>query len=317
MPRVGLLTDESYLRHDTGPGHPESAARLDAISRRLAESGLAARCVPLAARAATDAELGLVHRDRMIRGIEAVAEAGGGMLDPDTVCAPVSALAARRAAGGVLEACDAVMDGRIDRAFCPVRPPGHHATPDRPMGFCLWNSVAIAARHLRERRGVRRVLVADVDVHHGNGTQEAFWRDPDVFYLSLHRYPFYPGSGAATEHGGGPGDGTTLNCPIPFGTEPAAYRARLAEALDGPCAAFQPDFVLVSTGFDTHRDDPIGGLGLTEADHAEVTRMLVAFAETHAAGKFVSVLEGGYSLTALPRSVEAHVGGLLGDAPRP
>lgn len=314
MTRVGLLTDEAFVRHDTGPGHPESAARLHAVQRRLAKSGLAARCVPVAARAATDEELGLVHRAGMVHAIEDLAARGGGMLDPDTVCAPVSPLAARRAAGGVLEACDVVAAGALDRALCLVRPPGHHATPDRPMGFCLWNSVAIAAAHLRQRRGARRVLIADIDVHHGNGTQDAFWRDAEVFYLSLHRWPFYPGTGAARERGAGAGEGTTLNVPLPFGTEPAAYRDALAAALEGPGAAFAPDWLLVSAGFDAHLEDPVGNLGLGDDDYAAVTAQLVAFATRHCGGRLVSVLEGGYSLDALPRSVERHLRVLLGDA---
>jgi len=307
----GLLTDASYQRHDTGPRHPESAARLAAIDAHLQAAGLVERCHAIEARTATDAELGLVHREAMIRRVDAVAADGGGMLDPDTACSPVSPLAARRAAGGVLEACDAVAAGRVARALCLVRPPGHHATPDRSMGFCLWNSVAIGAQWLRQQHGARRVLVVDIDVHHGNGTQDAFWSDGDVFYLSLHRWPFYPGTGSDRERGVGAGDGTTLNVPLPQGTEPAAWHGALEAALAGPCAAFAPDWLLVSAGFDAHAADPVGSLGLADADYGRATRTLRAFADTLCAGRLVSVLEGGYSLEALPRSVEHHLRALL------
>jgi acetoin utilization deacetylase AcuC-like enzyme len=218
---------------------------------------------------------------------------------------------ARLAAGGVLAAVDGVLEGSLANAFAAVRPPGHHAEPERGMGFCVFNNVALAARHAQAAHGLERVLIVDWDVHHGNGTQAIFWSDPSVLYLSVHEWGNYPGSGAATERGEGAGAGTTLNCPLPAGSDGAAVQRTLAEALLPAAAWFRPQLVLVSAGFDGHRLDPLGRFQLSSADYGALTACCLAVAAEHCAGRLVSVLEGGYHLAALGESSAAHLQVLL------
>ncbi len=225
---------------------------------------------------------------------------------------PGSYRAALQAVGGTLAAIDAVMDGRVANAFCAVRPPGHHAEPSRAMGFCLFNNVAVGARYAQQRYGLGRVLILDWDVHHGNGTQAAFYEDPTVLYVSLHQYPWYPGTGSAEEVGTGPGEGYTLNLPMAAGRGNDEYRTAFELRIQPAVREFSPDFVLISAGFDAHRDDPLAMMNVTEAGYRAMTESVKDWASTTAQGRIVSCLEGGYNLTALADSVEAHVRCLAG-----
>jgi acetoin utilization deacetylase AcuC-like enzyme len=293
-----LATDPLFLEHRI-ERHPECPERLTALLEHLRREGWLDRLTPLNARDATEDEIALVHDRDYIREIRRLSDCGGGWLDGDTYLNERSHAAALRAVGAVLEACDRVLEGSGSdrRAFCAVRPPGHHATPARGMGFCLFNSVAIAARRLK-----RRVLVVDWDVHHGNGTQDAFADDPGVAYFSTHRSPFYPGTGLARERG----RGNILNVPMDASTPPGEFHRRFSEGLAELAASFRPEFLLVSCGFDAYRLDPIGGLNLEPADFGILTRRLTALELP-----LVSVLEGGYSLSGLGPCAAAHVEALL------
>jgi len=303
---TAFLYDPVFLGHDTGP-HPENRLRLERTVRYLHGRPLWSVLEHLPPRDATDEDLLRVHTRRHVDAVRALADAGGGAVDADTVVSAGSFAAALRAAGALLSAADAVMAGDVENAFAAVRPPGHHACPERAMGFCLFNNVAVAARYLRRVHGLARVAVVDFDVHHGNGTQMVFDEGPDVFYFSIHRAPFYPGTGAAWEDGRGAGKGATLNVPVPFGTRRAKFLALFRDALAGPVADFGPDFLLVSAGFDGYADDPIAGLGLESEDYAEITRAIRRLARGACDGRLVSTLEGGYHLGALPRLVGAHL----------
>ena len=305
-----LIHDPICREHDTGD-HPECARRLVAIEETLRRTGLWDRCRELPARRATREELGRVHAASWLDTLDRIEAEGGGWIDGDTVASERSVEAARWAAGGVLAAVDAVVSGADRTALCLVRPPGHHATPTRGMGFCLVNNVAVAAAHLVAAHGLQRVLVVDWDVHHGNGTQDAFYDRADVMYVSTHRYPFYPGSGASRETGRGAGAGFTVNLPFPAGTPGDEVVSELKKVLAMQADLFRPQFVLVSAGFDAYRDDPIGGLDLEPWHYREMTDAVVALAKRYAEGRVVSALEGGYHLGALGRCVAEHLEGLL------
>lgn len=297
-----LFTHPACLEHDPGPGHPECPARLGAVLEALRAAFPAARwCeAPLADRG----QLALAHSERLLHALLDHPVEQHRQLDPDTAMGPHSAQAARRAAGAVCAAVDVVVQGGIERAFCAVRPPGHHATHDQAMGFCLFNSVAIGALWARHRHGLSRVAVVDFDVHHGNGTQDILWNVPGTLYLSSHQAPLYPGTGAADETGG---RGRCHNVPLPIGCDSRsfreAWRAQLLPELD----AFRPELILVSAGFDAHRLDPLAGLDLEATDYQWLTRELVDIAQRHGGGRLVSALEGGYSLTALRQCCVSHV----------
>lgn len=307
---VGRVFDERYLGH-AAPGHVERPERLAAVCDALRAAGLWDRLVPLAARPADDADLLRVHSADHLGRVRRSAE-GRGLVwfDADTFACPASADAAWLAAGGTCAAADAVMAGDVGAAFCAVRPPGHHALRDRAMGFCLLNNVAVATRYLQAARGVRRVLIVDWDLHHGNGTQEIFYRDADVLYVSTHQSPCYPGTGSAGETGEGPGLGRTLNYPLDPGSGDAEFLECIDDAL-ALAAGFAPEFVFISAGFDAHAADPLGALRLTEDGFAEATRRVVQLAVKTAGGRVVSVLEGGYNLDALGRCAVAHVRALM------
>jgi acetoin utilization deacetylase AcuC-like enzyme len=300
--RTLFLADPFAKRHDTGPGHPEQIARWDAAVRGLGETAYRE-----SARAAHFDELALCHTSEYIRIAQRDVEAGRSVLSTgDTDICPRSFDAAIRAAGTCLNAVDLVIGKEADHAFCIVRPPGHHASGDRGMGFCLFNNIAIAARYAQRHHGLERILIADWDVHHGNGTQDIFYDDPSVFFFSTHQYPWYPGTGAPQETGIGQGQGSTLNCPFPAGSGReqilGAFRRKLAPLMD----EFRPDLVLVSAGFDSRLGDPLGHFRLTDPDFAELTQVLMEIADKHAGGRLVSVLEGGYNLDGLTRAVAAH-----------
>lgn len=305
---TGLVVDPGFLAHDTGPTHPESPRRLEAITRGLNESDLNNRLTRLPAPLADRKWLETVHTSRHVDRLErASPDQGHVYLDADTPVSPGSYRAALQAVGGTLAAIDAVMDGRVANAFCAVRPPGHHAEPSRAMGFCLFNNVAVGARYVQQRYGLARVLVLDWDVHHGNGTQAAFYDDPSVLYVSLHQYPWYPGTGSAEEVGTGPGEGYTLNLPMAAGRGDDEYLKAFDLRIGPVVRDFAPDFVLISAGFDAHRDDPLAMMAVTEVGYRGMTEAVNTWAAATAHGRVVSCLEGGYNLTALAHSVETHV----------
>jgi len=302
--------DPLFLQHDTGD-HPESALRLRAVSEHLEKTGLAHLLCAQPCVDATIDQLARVHEREYIQALAEYTAKGGGRIEADTVCSRDSYAAAVRAAGAVCDAIKRVVAGNDRRAFCLVRPPGHHALRDGPMGFCLFGNVAIAAQAARVEHELDRVLIVDWDVHHGNGTQNAFWEDGQVAFLSIHRYPFYPGSGAADETGHGKGLGTKLNLPIKFGTSRADFLSAFEGGLAKLADKIRPQLVLISAGFDAHRADPIGSLGLEADDFAVLTNLVVDVAATHAGGRLVSVLEGGYHPRMLAESVAMHLGAML------
>lgn len=306
-------THPSFLSHDTGLGHPESGSRLRAIATVLQRPQFAALVRREAPRAEI-AQLRLIHAQAHIdRVLHAVPAQGLHYLDPDTPVSPGSGEAALRAVGAVCAAVDAVFAGEARNAFCGVRPPGHHAEPNRAMGFCLFNNVAIATEHARAQHGIQRVAIIDFDVHHGNGTQAAFAKNPEVLYASTHQAPWYPGTGDARETG----VGNLFNAPLPAGSGPQAFRAAMRDKILPAVDRFQPELLLVSAGFDAHADDPLASLRLTEADFAWITQELARMAQKHCQGRLVSALEGGYNLEALGESVGAHVGALLAASASP
>ena len=311
--RVGLLLDPLYKEHETGYGHPERPARYDAVTAALTDSGLAAKMAPVEPRLATEDELALCHSRPYIALVEREVKAGRRDLSTgDATMGPHSWDVSRKAAGGVMNAVDQVMRGETRQAFCAVRPPGHHARPSQGMGFCLFNNIAIGARYAQQAHGAERVLIADWDVHHGNGTQDIFYEDGSVFFFSTHQWPWYPGTGPASERGEGAGEGTTMNRPFPAG----AGRKEIVGVFDSDLRAaadeFQPDLVMISAGFDSRAGDPLGGFLLTDEDFADLTRIVQEIADQHCGGRIVSVLEGGYALDGLGKSVAAHVGALVG-----
>jgi acetoin utilization deacetylase AcuC-like enzyme len=307
-----LYTDPLFLEHDTGP-HPETADRLRAITARLEKTDLLARCRRGSYRPLTEEAVSRLHSLRMVRRVEDMATYGGGRLDPDTIVSPASFTVALAAAGACASAVDAVVRGDDVNALCLVRPPGHHSTPKRSMGFCLFNNIALAANHALTAHQLDRVLIVDWDVHHGNGTQDIFYDDPRVMFFSIHRFGmgFYPGTGDADETGLDAGRGYTLNAPIRYGTARKDYQAAFRHALEKEADKIKPQLVLVSAGFDAHALDPIGSLGLEVEDFAWLTQQVLDVARMHCGGRLVSCLEGGYNLEVLAESVQAHLEELL------
>jgi len=311
LTKTGYFFHADCSQHDMGFGHPECPERLQAIEQRLTQSGLAQVLQRREAAPAPIADLELAHGRMHIAALRGLTDglveevlAGGpthAQIDPDTSINVHTWDAALRAAGAALGAVDAVMAGELQNAFCAVRPPGHHACRDKAMGFCFFNNVAVAARYALERHGLQRVAIVDFDVHHGNGTEDIVAGDPRILMVSFFQHPFYP-------YGGDGGTASNLlNLPVPAYTKGDAVRALVSAQWMPRLDAFQPELVLVSAGFDAHRDDDLGQMGLVEDDYAWITQQLMAVAQRHAKGRLVSCLEGGYNLDALARSVEAHV----------
>lgn len=307
MAATKIYLPESGLDHDTGSRHPESVARLLAVRAALDHSrfGDLERGDSIAA---TEEQIEAVHNAGYINLLrQALPADGHTKLDPDTIASAGSADAALEAAGVVCDAVKSVIEGAAANAFCGVRPPGHHAEPDRPMGFCLMNNAAVAARYAQTFAGIEKVAVVDFDVHHGNGTQSMFERDPSLFYASSHRFPFYPGTGAAAERG----VGNICNAPLPASADGAVFKEAWTESLFPALEEFSPDLMIISAGFDAHTDDPLGGLRLTDQDFTWITEELLSFAGLRCDSKVVSTLEGGYDLDVLGRCVAGHVDQLM------
>ncbi|MGQ0695810.1 MAG: histone deacetylase family protein [Nitrospiraceae bacterium] len=312
MSKTGFVYDPRYLEHDMGISHPESPNRLRAIMQRLELTGTLAKLTRIEPRYAEDEWITQIHTPAYVAALKQhVPTSGRVSLDPDSSMSPGSLTAAYLAAGGALSAVDAIMAKQVDHVFCAVRPPGHHAERGRAMGFCLFNNVAIAARYIQKKYGLKRVLIVDWDVHHGNGTQHSFEEDPSILFFSTHQYPHYPGTGRATERGKGAGEGFTINVPMEAGEGDDDYRAIFHKSLVPAVNDFKPEFVIISAGFDAHKDDPLASMGLTDEGYANLTGIVAGIAKRHANGRILSSLEGGYNLTALAASVDAHLRALL------
>ena len=305
--RSGLAYSHSFLLHETGPAHPDQPARVGFIYETLGDVGLLKVLKKIDFEAVDEEALAPIHDAEYVSLVTQICSEGGGFLDIDTPVSGKSCDVALLAVGAVLAACDAVAGTEVANAFCPVRPPGHHATHTRGMGFCLFNNVALAARHIQSALGRERVMIVDWDVHHGNGTQMAFYSDPTVFYFSMHQEAHYPGTGWPEEMGEGDGRGYTLNCPLPVGAgdEEAIriFETRFRDAAD----FFSPEFILISAGFDGHAKDPLSRINMTEGGFRRLTEIVCEAAAAHCRGRVVSALEGGYHLPALAASVTAHL----------
>jgi len=330
-----VCTSPEFVNHLTGEHHPERPDRIRAIALAVRQAGLidspnpfpdfspgfqihsldGKKMLELTPTPADIKQIELVHDRKMIEHTRHICQSGGGVLDlGDTPVSSASFDIALLSSGAVLTCCDAVIDGRARRAFAAVRPPGHHAEPDRAMGFCLFSNIAIAARYLQSRHGLRQIAIVDFDVHHGNGTQAAFIDDPTVLFISIHQHPktCYPGTGYEWETGEGPGQGTTLNIPMDPGCGDAEYIAQFESKILPKLHQFKPEILLISAGFDAHTDDPLAQMELTEDGFEAMTRMLADVANAHCGGRIISALEGGYNLGALGRSVVRHLHALRG-----
>lgn len=306
--QTGLLYSANFTRHITGPTHPERPERISHVYEHLKKQPWFEKLYPLEPRAAEDKWIEAVHSPAYLERVKNACLAGHPSIDsPDTEICHDSYDIAVSAAGGVLSLVDKVMAGDLANGFSLIRPPGHHAEREIALGFCLFNHAAIAAKYLQKKYGLKRVLIVDWDVHHGNGTQSIFYEDPSVFYFSAHQYPFYPGTGSAEEKGKGPGNGSTLNVPLKAGCGDAEYREVFKKIFYPRAREFAPEFVLISAGFDAHQNDPLGHMNVTSAGYAWMTEAVKAVALESAGGRIVSLLEGGYDLDALAESVASHI----------
>lgn len=304
------MDSDRFDRHINGPNHPECPERLTAIREGIAQHNLESQLQRTVPRPVDRDLLERIHTPAYVTRVEELCASGGGYLDPDTSVVPDSWTAALHAAGAAAGAVKLVVEGSWRRAFCSVRPPGHHAPTGRAMGFCLFGNASIAAQAALDS-GLERVAILDWDVHHGNGTQAIFWLRPDVFYASWHQFPLYPGTGAEHEEGEGPGAGTTLNCPLPAGAGDPEYIQAWELKIRPALNAYRPQMLIISAGFDADRRDPLAGLQVTAAGFETLSASVIAWADEHCDGRVVSVLEGGYSLEALAEDVALHIGTLL------
>ena len=303
--KIGILFDKSYLSHDNGPMHPESPDRLKSVLEAVEE--LEAEKINITPREAAIDELLLVHNQEYVKKILSLETKEIIMLDPDTAFSPGTKEASLKAIGGVLDAVDMIAKGRISKAFCAVRPPGHHAEPNKAMGFCIFNNIAIGAAYAVKEKGLNKAAIIDWDVHHGNGTQKSFYKSKEVLYISLHQFPYYPGTGAESETGEGEGRGYTLNIPMTGGSSDDDYRKAFEEKIIPELEKFGPEIIFISAGFDAHRDDPLAGINLSTEFYGEMTGMLKEIADRFCGGKIISVLEGGYNPRSLKDSAAAHL----------
>lgn len=301
-----LYYHDRYLQHLTGK-HPECPLRLTTCATQLRDEKIWEKWTVPSFESATIEHAKLVHDRDMITRTRDLASSGGGQLDADTIVSPESYKVALLAAGAAIDATRKVVQGEATNAFCMIRPPGHHATSDKAMGFCLINNIAIAAAVALKELEVPKILIVDWDVHHGNGTQDIFWRDENVAFFSMHRYPFYPGSGDRDAIGEGPGKGSTWNLPVPYGTDRMGTLTMFEYQLQEFAERVQPDLVMISAGFDAHKDDPVGDLGLETEDFATLTKIVQEVADTWCGGRIVSMLEGGYNPPRLADSIEVHL----------
>jgi acetoin utilization deacetylase AcuC-like enzyme len=314
---TGFIYDPRFLEHHTGPGHPERPERLQAILRHLQNQDWFSQLRPVKPRIADEEILHAVHSLEYLRRAQETCESGFAFLDtPDVGVSPNSFEIAKLAAGSALELADKVMSREIQNGFALVRPPGHHAEEDYAMGFCLLNNIAILARYLQTKHHLDKILILDWDVHHGNGTQHTFEEDPSVFYVSLHQYPFYPGTGAAHEKGIGRGEGATLNCPMEAGSSDAQYREAFETRILPAIKIFKPEAVLISAGFDAHSDDPLASMRLSTKFFGWMSEQMMEVADKFASGRLISLLEGGYNLDVLPLCVAEHLKWLSGQEVR-
>lgn len=306
----GIICDKQYLLHDTG-NHPESAERLRSIYSFLSANGIFEETYRIEPYPAPPSIIEYVHTPSYRERVKRLSLKGGGMLDLDTPVSPQSYEIALLAAGGLLSAIDAIVEGKVKNALCLVRPPGHHALPDRGMGFCLFNNIAIAARYLQKNHHFEKIAIVDWDVHHGNGTQFTFYDDPTVYYFSIHQYPHYPGTGAESDTGSDKGRGFTMNVPCPPGTDGNTIRSIFSDRFIPAILEFNADFILISAGFDAHEDDPLAQLRLRATDYRKLTELLTCCAAEACNGYLISTLEGGYDLNALNNSVLQHLSALM------
>ena len=311
MAEVGLVYDDVFLRHETG-AHPENKERVRRTWDFISAAPGLEHLKHLKPVPATRQDLLLIHEAKYLDLLAGLPPDQYAALDPDTMVGPGSMEAAYSAAGAVMTAVGAVTEGICEAAFCMVRPPGHHALPGRAMGFCVLNNIALGAAYALERCGHGRVAIVDFDVHHGNGTQAAFYEDDRVLFISLHQHPFYPGTGSAAETGSGRGEGKTLNFPLPGGSTEAVYLEALRKSIVPAVREHAPSLIMVSAGFDAHRADPIGGMRLESESYAKMTRIIMEMAGHSCSGKVVSVLEGGYNLDALAESIGEHLTAMAG-----
>ena len=307
--RTAIIHHPIFREHDTGPGHPETPSRYGVVMDALrGDKALWSELLEVEAKQAPRGDIQAAHSPQLYKLIEKAVAEGIGYLDADTAVSMRSLDAARHAAGGPCQAVDLIMSGEIDNAFVPVRPPGHHATTERSMGFCLFNNVAVAARYAQRKFAeIERVAIIDWDVHHGNGTQGIFYDDPSVYFFSSHQYPWYPGTGTRGEKGTGRGLGYTMNLPLRAATPATEQKRAFESALDEMASSFSPDLIIISAGFDSHLEDPLGQLLLTDEDFVSMTRTVKQWAASSCNGRVISCLEGGYNLDTLGETVRAHV----------
>jgi acetoin utilization deacetylase AcuC-like enzyme len=310
--QTGFVFHDDYLNHDTGASHPESKLRLSAIVEHLKKTGLWKELFIIIPEKAEIDWILKIHTLQHVEFVRESCQSNRRVLDfGDTLICRASFDIALLAAGGILAGIDHVMESKVKNAFCAVRPPGHHAEKNQAMGFCLFNNVAIGAKYIQEKHDLDRIAIIDWDVHHGNGTQNSFYDDPTVFYISLHQFPHYPGTGNDSEKGHGSGEGYTLNCPMEAGSGEEDYLNAFKEKIQPALNGFKPDFILISAGFDAHANDPLSSIRIIENTYIQMTGILKQIADDHCQGRIVSILEGGYNLDDLASSVEAHIRELL------